>query len=261
MSMNIVLAPGVLGFDRFSKLEYFKGVANHLKTKLGANVLAATTAPLGTVANRADLLARQILEAKFDPARPVHILAHSMGGLDARFLVARNLHGIASRIGSITGIGTPHFGSPVATLLNKGNPLDILPALLGLHGGIIDDLRANLNAVHELSASAADQFNHDCPDSPHVRYFEVVGTGRSGMFHTSAFFKPTFLFVSARAGKNDGVVPAQSATRNGTRVPVAEWPGDHADLIGHNLDSPTLSADPPFPYLEKYEELVRLVTA
>src|SRR5947208_14188199 len=146
MPMNIVLAPGVLGFDRLSKIEYFKGVANHLRTRLGAIVLPATTKPLGTVASRADLLAQQILAAKFDPSQPMHILAHSMGGLDARFLVAKNLRGLAPRTASITAIATPHFGSPVATLLNQGNPLDILPPLLGLRGEIIDDLRSNLNA-------------------------------------------------------------------------------------------------------------------
>jgi len=258
--MNIVLAPGVLGFDRFSKIEYFKGVAHHLRTKLGADVLAATTAPLGTIEHRAELLAQQILDAKFD-ASPVHILAHSMGGLDARFLIARNVRGVAPRIASLTAIGTPHFGSPVATFLNKANPLDLLPSLPGLGGEILHDLRANLNAVHELSETAASQFNRDCPDSPHVRYFEVVGVGRNGAHHTSAAFALTFRFVRNHAGNNDGVVPVQSATRNGTRKPIAEWPGDHADLIGHNLNSPTLSADPPFPYLEKYEELVRLVTA
>jgi triacylglycerol esterase/lipase EstA (alpha/beta hydrolase family) len=115
-----------------------------------------------------------------------------MGGLDARFLVANNLRGVAPRIGSITAIGTPHFGSPVATLLNQGNPLDILPPLLGLRGEVIDDLRNNLNAVHELSESAANDFNHNCPDNVNVRYFEVVGTGRDGTFHTSSFFAQRF---------------------------------------------------------------------
>ena len=255
--MNIVLAPGVLGFDRLSKIEYFKGVANHLRTKLGANVLAATTVPLGTIEQRAELLAQQILDARFD-ASPVHILAHSMGGLDARFLIARNVGGVAPRIASLTAIGTPHFGSPVATLLDKVNPFTAFPNL-GARSEFIAELRESTNAVHDLSEATASKFNEECPDDPRVRYFEVVGVGRSGARHTSAAFALTFRFVRDRAGNNDGVVPVQSATRNGTRKPIAKWPGDHADLIGHNLNS--LTADPPFPYLEKYEELVRLVTA
>jgi triacylglycerol lipase len=265
--MNIVLAPGVLGFQRLAGVEYFKDVAGRLRA-LGSHVLAATTDPLGTVEDRARRLARQIHDAlspgvapvgKLDPSQPIHILAHSMGGLDARFLIARNLGDLRARIATLTAIGTPHFGSPVATLLNQGNPLDILPHLLGLSGEIIDDLRANLNAVHELSESAARKFNDDCPDDPRVKYFEVAGVGREGRFHTAAFYALTFLFVNAKAGKNDGVVPLKSATRNFTRQPIAEWPGDHADLIGHNLDN--LFGPPVFSHLEKYEELVRLVTA
>ena len=188
--MNIVLAPGVLGFERFSTIEYFKGVANHLRTKLGANVLAATTVPLGTIEQRAELLAQQILDARFD-ASPVHILAHSMGGLDARFLIARNLRGVAPRIASLTAIGTPHFGSPVATLLDKANPFTKFPHL-GAHSEFIAELRENTNAVHDLSEVTARRFNEECPDDPRVRYFEVVGVGRNSALHTSVAFALTF---------------------------------------------------------------------
>ena len=203
------------------------------------------------------MLAEQIA-ARFGASQPVHILAHSMGGLDARFLIAKNLRGLASRIASLTAIGTPHFGSPVATLLDKANLFTDFPHL-GAQGEFLAELRENTNAVHDLSEATAREFNEECPDDPRVRYFEVAGVGRQGhILPVSALFLPTFAIVSHKApGKNDGVVPLKSATRNGTRKPIAEWPGDHADLIGHNLDSPTLSPARRFPYLEKYEELVR----
>lgn len=256
--MNIVLVPGVLGFDRFHRMEYFNGIPEHLRKTLGVQVLSTTTAPLGTIEHRAELLAQQIVAAKFDASEPVHILAHSMGGLDARFLIAKNLRGLASRIASLTAIGTPHFGSPVATLLDKANLFTAFPNL-GAHSELIDELRQNTNAVHDLSEVTALKFNEECPDDPRVRYFEVVGIGREGhILPVSALFLPTFAVVSHKApGKNDGVVPLKSATRNGTRKPIAEWPGDHADLIGHNLDTLDLSGPPVFPYLKGYEDLVR----
>ena len=45
---------------------------------------------------------------------PVHIIAHSMGGLDSRILIARNHHGLANpgRIASLTTLSTPHRGKP-----------------------------------------------------------------------------------------------------------------------------------------------------
>jgi triacylglycerol lipase len=256
--MNIVLVPGVLGFNRFHRMEYFNGVPQHLRRTLGVNVLSTTTAPLGTIEHRAELLAQQILDAGFDPSQPVHILAHSMGGLDTRFLIAKNLRGVAPRIASLTAIGTPHFGSPVATLLDKANLFTAFPNL-GAQSEFIDELRENTNAVHDLSEATAREFNEECPDDPRVRYFEVVGVGRQGrLLPVSALLLPTFAIVSHHAsGKSDGVVPVSSATREGTRKPIAEWPGDHADLIGHNLDSLDLTGPPVFPYLERYEELVR----
>src|SRR4029077_12575311 len=99
-------------------------------------------------------------------------------------------------------------------------------------------------------------FNNECPDDQGVRYFEVVGVGRKIPPPTASLFKP-FRSVMAKAGPNDGVVPLTSATCNGTRHVIAEWPGDHADLIGYDLDAP--AGPPTFPHLEKYEELVQKI--
>src|SRR5205814_1408651 len=46
------------------------------------------------------------------PAGPVHVIGHSMGGLDARFMVAKL--GMETRVLSLTTVGTPHRGSPFA---------------------------------------------------------------------------------------------------------------------------------------------------
>src|SRR4051794_6327563 len=118
-AMLIVLAPGLLGFSRIPPAEYFRGVKVHLETRFsGTRVLAAETHPTGTVEFRAEFLARQIAElleqgtASGSNGGWVHIVAHSMGGLDARHLVTRNLHGLAPRIASVVTVGTPHRGSP-----------------------------------------------------------------------------------------------------------------------------------------------------
>lgn len=263
MARNIVLVPGILGFERIKNLEYFNGVAAHLRKKFpGIHVLSTDTVPLGTVEHRSERFAKQIVEAAaagaFDNSQPLHILAHSMGGLDARFLAAKNLRGLRPRIATITSIGTPHLGAPVASILDQGNPLEILPPLLGLQGEVLDDLRAHANAVHDLSEDVAKAFNAECPDQPGIQYFEVAGIGRKGLFHTSAFFALTFLFVSARKGRNDGIVPFSSAAGRG-RPPIAQWRGDHADLIGHNLDRP--GSAPVFRHLPAYESLVRRLPA
>src|SRR5258708_29801571 len=152
--MNIVLVPGLFGFDRLGPLEYFNGVASYLEqTFPGLHVKAAKTAPVGTVARRADILAGEI-GALFGPSEEVHLLAHSMGGLDARFLVSHNL-AVGARVKTIVTIGTPHSGSPVATALQASNPLDIMKRLPSAANAFLDELRSNLDAVSDLPEKGA----------------------------------------------------------------------------------------------------------
>jgi triacylglycerol lipase len=248
--MNIVLVPGLFGFDRFGPVEYFNGVASHLEqTFPGLHVKAATTNPLGSVAKRADILAQQI-GLLFGPEE-IHLVAHSMGGLDARFLVSRNLI-VGAQVRTIVTIATPHSGSPVATLLDRGNPLNALP---GLANAFLDELRNNLNAVDDLSEQGAALINEQCPDVPHIRYLEIAGTGRDGSMPTSLLLAPTYLFVRAKAGANDGVVPLSSAQRD--RPLFASWAGDHCDLVGHDLNGPTPLSVPKFDYLAAYADIIR----
>jgi len=248
--MNIVLVPGLFGFDRFGPVEYFNGVASHLEqTFPGLQVKAATTNPLGSVADRADILAQQI--GLLFGAEEVHLVAHSMGGLDARFLVSHNLI-VGAQVKTIVTIATPHSGSPVATLLNQGNALN---ALAGLQNAFIDEMRSNLNAINDLSEQGAALLNQQCPDVPRIRYLEIAGTGRAGPIPTSLPLAPTYVFVQATAGVNDGVVPLSSAQRD--RPLFASWAGDHNDLIGHDLDGPTPLSVPKFDYLAAYDDVVR----
>jgi triacylglycerol lipase len=248
--MNIVLVPGLFGFDRWGPLEYFNGVASHLEeTFPGIHVKAATTNPLGSVANRADILAQQI--GLLFGSEEVHLVAHSMGGLDARFLVSHNLI-VAAQVKTIVTVATPHSGSPVATLLDRGNPLNALP---GVGGAFVDELRSNLNAINDLSEQGAALLNQQCPDVPHIRYLEIAGTGRDGPIPTSLLLAGTYLFVRAKAGINDGVVPLSSAQRD--RPLFASWAGDHNDLIGHDLNGPTALSAPKFDYLAGYADIIR----
>ena len=48
---------------------------------------------------------------------PFHLIAHSMGGLDSRFLITHLQPEEDNRILSLTTIGSPHHGSPIADLI------------------------------------------------------------------------------------------------------------------------------------------------
>jgi triacylglycerol lipase len=257
--MNIVLMHGMLGFGRILGVDYFNGVAEHLTSAFPrANVLTTTVSPIGTVERRAGDAARQIAgplgATTLEAAKPIHIIAHSMGGLDARFLVSRNIENLQGRIRTVICLGTPHLGSPVASLLDIANPFERFP--LARHDSkLIDELRAKTNAVHDLSGEAAVQFDIDNPDVSTVHYYDVAGIGRDALFPTSVVFHLTYLLVAAYEGRNDGLVSFASATRK--RPPAAVWHADHADMVGHDLNGPTPQSRPAFDYLSAYDGLVR----
>ncbi len=106
-TLPVVLAHGYLGFGALGPLSYFNNVAT-LFAKMGAKeVYAPDVSPKGSIGDRASQLAVQIRQHV--PNGKVHLIAHSMGGLDARFLIG-HANG-ADLIASLTTLGTPFRGT------------------------------------------------------------------------------------------------------------------------------------------------------
>jgi triacylglycerol lipase len=174
--LPIVLAHGFNASPRFFG---FKDVAATLRAD-GHTVLEAEVAPFAGVEARAAELARQVDRVLAESGQPrVNLIAHSMGGLDARHLISRL--GYADRVASLTTLSTPHRGSRVADALLglvRGTPdrlLDDLARLLGTRYSTVaddPDLRAVLT---DLSEQAALRFNAATPDAPGVRYRSYAG--------------------------------------------------------------------------------------
>src|SRR5271170_822661 len=83
MTPNLVFAGGFLVPQKIAGLDYFKGLPAHYPEE---TTLFPPVSVLGSVQSRAQELAAAIV-AKFKTGE-VHIVAHSMGGLDARCLLA-----------------------------------------------------------------------------------------------------------------------------------------------------------------------------
>ena len=86
----IVLAHGLFGFTRIglgriTLTPYFRSIPEVL-TRAGNRVLVTRVPSIAGVERRAGRLGEQILKAF--PNEPVHVIGHSMGGLDARRLLA-----------------------------------------------------------------------------------------------------------------------------------------------------------------------------
>jgi triacylglycerol lipase len=219
----IVLIHGLLGYDEFrfagrTLAEYFRGIASHLRAA-GNRVLVPRLSPTRGIAERAEQL-KQFLNRE-TPGQSVHLIAHSMGGLDSRYLITHL--NMAERVHSLTTIGTPHRGSPVADWGLRRLELFVQPWLL--------TFGTPAQAFRDLTTSACRAFNERTPDSPHVRYFSVAG--QCERFWCRPAWWPSFGVVERAEGANDGVVSVKSATYGES---LTVWEGDHLNLI--NMPNP-----------------------
>lgn len=196
----VVLAHGILGFDELKlgplKGQYFKGVEPRL-TKLGARVYSFQVHPTAAVASRAGELARAI--AALDAPR-VNIVAHSMGGLDARFAASRLAPG---RVASIVTIGTPHRGTPLADL---GAGLWLVAPATRL---LLDKAGFDVEGFFELTTRRMKQFNREVPDQPDIFYGSWLAKA-PGLTALTPLLLPTWQLLRTKAGANDGLVPVAS---------------------------------------------------
>ena len=227
----IVLAHGVLGFGNPlglpSLVNYFNGVEAHLKGQ-GYQVFAPQVNPFGSIAQRGSELAAAISRVLAD-GQKAHILAHSMGGLDARYALV-NVPGFVDRVATLVTIGTPHQGSPVADAIVQNTPLSAqLPSYL------MDRLQRNAGALHDLTTDACAHFNQTTVESSAIRRIAVAGDASQGG-HELILFQVAALIGQLTGEVNDGVVTQTSAFRQGyTQLPL--WPADHAGEVGWSLHS------------------------
>lgn len=224
--MNIVFASGFLEPQKLLEIEYFRGLPEVYPDALFPKVPVDAR-----ISQRAPLLAQQIKD-RF-PNGDIRVIAHSMGGLDTRYLLAKNLLGLAERIKSLSTISTPHRGSPVADLL-----LGLIPGIDSAPFQRFLDLFPSVGsgALDDLSTKATVAFNQEIKDVPGVRYLSYFGFG-----HTSLALLPTVEFIRSRGTTdeektNDGVVSLASA-KWPTDLVEQPWPADHLAQIGHNLDT------------------------
>ncbi len=215
----IVLAHGLMGFVTakigVSTIPYFRKIPAHL-ARTGNRVFLTRVEPAAPIRRRAETLKKEIRRLVGD--EPVHLLAHSLGGLDARRMITHL--GMAGQVLSLTTIGTPHRGTVVADRIVEG-----------LIEGAVEDwmVRRGIDhgAFRDLRRESCRVMNVETPDVPGVRYLSVAGRKeRRKMLYGLRFGHD---MISPVEGENDGLVSTASA-RWGESFEV--WDCDHANLVG-----------------------------
>jgi triacylglycerol lipase len=232
--LPVVLVHGLFGFDRIgvpgARFDYFRGIARHLES-LGCHAHAVRLPAAASVPERARELVTAIDAL---PHERIDLIAHSLGGLDARY--ALTYLGLARRVRSLVTVGTPHRGTPLADLALRG-PLDWARR-------IVRALGVPMEALEWLGTEALAEFNAKVVDAPGVRYACVVG-GMRDEGNVPLALVPAHAYLRRVAGPNDGLVPISSQYWGET---LAEIEADHFAQIGwrvamrHTFDAPGLYA-------------------
>ncbi|MFH1742208.1 MAG: alpha/beta fold hydrolase [bacterium] len=236
----ILLLHGLAGFVRLFGLDYFNGIVEDLLSH-GVEAHTPRVHPTASIAFRA----RQILDyiEEHFGREPVHLIGHSMGGLDARYLASPNGLNQGDRILTVTTIGTPHQGSAIASLvLRTGmNRTFVAKPLSDIALKDTDDETRRFyeevrdsrwEGLTELRPSSIKrEFNPRILDHPAVRYFSFAGKmgGKGG----APIWLPLALqwaFLGMVEGPNDGLVAVKSCTWGNF---LGVLPASHQDLIGH----------------------------
>jgi triacylglycerol lipase len=211
----VVLMHGFGVGGSFRRNGHLHDEAMHLRSR-GVRAYAPNVAPYDTVAARSEMWENRltrILDETGDDA--LTLVAHSMGGLDARYLIReRGWHDV---VGALVTVSTPHRGSSVAHLVLE-QPEVVRRAIvdmadwLGAH--ILEDGSADAHATLEQLTPEYVQnvFNPAVPNHPDVQYWSFGCQAGKG---TSVPIDPVFRYLNAylfdREGPNDGIVSVRSA--------------------------------------------------
>jgi triacylglycerol lipase len=198
----IVFCHGMLAFSMLKMrlpddLNCFSSLRSSLRER-GLRVLYPEVPPTSGVKDRAALLKEQIIRWTDEP---VNLISHSMGGLDARYLITHL--DMADRVKSLTTVSAPHRGTYLADwfIANFRNRVPLLPTL--------EAFGVNVNGFKDCRLGACEQFNLNTPDSPNVTYFSYGGEVSPS--HLTPALRRAWNILTPVEGPNDGMVSVKSA--------------------------------------------------
>lgn len=250
--LPIILAHGIARFDILrekldeelnlpnnpldDELHYFKNIRTYLGANGFPSVFNTNVNFAGSVGLRAEQLKTDVDDIIAETgAEKVHIIAHSMGGLDARRMIV-DLN-MAEKVAGLTTIGTPHLGTVLAD------------RVIGLGGSFLIELlqkavKLNLDGFRDLTTEACEAFNAraENDEAQNGVFYQTYSSFQEGDDMFLPLF-PSWFFIRGVEGRNDGLVSVRSQqwkseliALDGTRKSVTwkEFPlaADHLNQVG-----------------------------
>jgi hypothetical protein len=123
---HVYLSPGIFGFAKLAGLDYLRHVAEGVVRRFrardrGIETHVVDVHPSASIRRRAGRLVELVGATAGEGGGPIHLLGHSLGGLDVRLAASptARLGGDGTerrrwlgRLCSVTTLNAPHYGSP-----------------------------------------------------------------------------------------------------------------------------------------------------
>ncbi len=248
----LVLVHGV-GFRDLKYINYWGRIPNEL-LRNGATVYYGNQEAWGTVEHNAQDIKDKILNiVRETGAKKVNIIAHSKGGLDARYMISRLEMG--DYVASLTMMSSPHRGCKFVDIACK-IPDKIYKAIARLvdkYYRFLGDKNPDFyTASRQFATCHSEKFNEEVRDVDKV-YYQSYATVVKNIFSDYMVSVP-YILVKLTEGENDGLVAINSAKWGEFKGVLRNksWRGiSHGDIIDLRRDDYK-----GFDVVEKYVEIV-----
>ena len=204
MAYPILLIHG-MGFRDNSLFNYWGRIPKMLK-QMGFEVYYGGQDSNGTTKTNGTVIAKRIEEIiRTTGCEKLNIIAHSKGGIDARYAISSL--GMGKYVATLTTVSTPHNGSVTVDKLLKAPDIlvrfvakcsDIWLRILG------DKYPDAYSVFHSFTTAAAEKFNRENPDHEGVRYRSYAFVMKNASSDLFLWFPN--LIVSHFEGENDGLL-------------------------------------------------------
>jgi len=218
----IVLMHGFFGWGDLGAFSYFAGVVDDLTAK-GYTVIEPAVSPVNSMEERAGEWVEKI-NAAYGPNKKINIIAHSQGGLDARYMISTL--GWGDRVGALVTVATPHQGTGLSDVV-----MGVIPGFgQDIIDWIMNMLGLDWDGIVQLSHDyVQNEFNPANPDDPRVTYISYQTDAADNCFF---LLEPTHWLLELVDGANDGVVPTASGAYG---IEMGIESADHWSIIGQPL--------------------------
>ena len=205
----ILLVHGVGWRDRV-RFNAWGRIPQYLK-RHGSDVFYGEQGAWGTIAENGEQIAarlRAVIEQT--GAAKINIIAHSRGGLDARYMITTL--GLGGQVASLTTMNTPHHGvsfADTATKLKEPLYRRLAAAVNFVFGLAGDEAPDFLNSTMAFRTEVSQEFNRDTPDDPSVYYQSYTSVMSSAA--SDRVLAVPYRVIKSLGEDNDGLVSVDSA--------------------------------------------------